>query len=57
MSNWALACFWIAAFFIIANFVFSIAVTIGGFFDLLHLVRQLKESKINETDNGRAISQ
>jgi len=53
MSSWALICFWITGIFIIVNFLLSIAVAIGGFYDLLHLTKELKESKVNETDDGR----
>ena len=56
MSNWAVACYWSVGIFITLNFFFSIAVTIGGFFDLVHLLKSLKESEVEETDDGRVLS-
>ncbi len=53
MSNWAIASF---GFFIIIGALFvviTIICAIGGFFDLAHMLKELKTSELDETDDGR----
>ena len=53
MSNWAIASF---CFFVIIGSLFVVITTIcaiGGFFDLTHMLKELKTSVLDEMDDGR----
>jgi hypothetical protein len=54
MSNWALVTYCFVSFATIAYVVFFIVITIGGFFDLMYLLKSLKTEIVDATDDGRA---
>jgi hypothetical protein len=53
MSTLALITYICIATSIIATVIFSIWVTIGGYFDLMSLFRDLKSERLNPDDDGR----
>ena len=54
MSNWALVTYCFVSVATIAYVVFFIVITIGGFFDLMYLLKSLKTEIVDATDDGRA---
>jgi len=55
MNSWAIICFLYVGIMIAINVVFAVLCAIGGFYDLAHLFRELKNAKIDETDDGRVV--
>jgi hypothetical protein len=53
MSTLALVTYILIAVSIISTVIFSIWVTIGGYFDLMSLFRDLKSERSNLEDDGR----
>ncbi|MFH1580847.1 MAG: hypothetical protein ABIC39_02055 [Pseudomonadota bacterium] len=53
MGIWAISCYSYVGFFLVMDVVFVLVFTIGGFFGLLHMLRELKKAEVDETDNGR----
>jgi hypothetical protein len=53
--NWMYATVGLTFIYIIGNFIFSIWITIGGWFDLVALLRDLKSEQIDQDDNGRVV--
>lgn len=55
MSTMAAATYVLVSFFAFAYVIFFVVITVGGFFDLLHLVRGLRTEVVDPADDGRAI--
>lgn len=53
MSNWSIATYIWVSVAMIANLLFSVWVTIGGWFDLRALLRDLKSEQVDTSDDGR----
>ena len=53
MSNWSTATYIWVSVAMIANLLFSIWVTIGGWFDLRAMFRDLRKEQVDTTDDGR----
>jgi hypothetical protein len=53
MSNWAIGCYIYIGLFMLLNVGFTVAFTIGGLFDIIHMLRELREAEIDDTDDGR----
>jgi hypothetical protein len=55
MSTMAVATYALVGVFAFAYVIFFVVITIGGFFDLLHLIRGLRREVVDPEDDGRAI--
>lgn len=55
MSAMALATYILVGLFALAYIIFFAVITIGGFFDLLHLIRGLRSESLDPEDDGRAV--
>jgi hypothetical protein len=53
MSTWAISCYVYAVLAVVVNIIFTIAFTIGGFVDLIEMLKELKTAEIDDTDDGR----
>ena len=53
--NWTSATIALTLLYIGGNVAFTIWVTIGGWFDLMKLLKDLKEEQVDVTDDGRVI--
>lgn len=53
---WSVFVFWCALINVIGCLGFTIIIIIGGFFDLRYLFKSLKEAYVDETDDGRVVS-
>ena len=53
---WSPFVFWFVVVSSIACGLFAIVITIGGLRDLRYLFRELRESEVDETDDGRVDS-
>ncbi|MEX1115383.1 MAG: hypothetical protein WEB53_09035 [Akkermansiaceae bacterium] len=51
----AMATYVLVSVFACAYVIFFIVITIGGFFDLLHLIRGIKTEIVDPEDDGRAM--
>lgn len=52
-GDWYTATYIWVSIAMIANVVFTIWVSIGGWFDLRAMFRDLREQRVDETDDGR----
>ena len=50
---WSVFVYWFVVVNIVATVGFTVAVIVGGFFDLRYLFKALKEQPVDETDDGR----
>jgi hypothetical protein len=57
MTGWAYASYWYVGIAVITNLLFSIVISIGGGFDLVWMFKSLKEEVVDETDDGRVITE
>jgi len=55
MSIMAIATYILVSVFACAYVIFFMVITIGGFFDLLHLIRGIKTEVVDPEDDGRAM--
>ena len=53
MSAWAINCYVYVVLAVVVNIIFTIAFTIGGFVDLIEMLKELKTAEIDDTDDGR----
>ncbi len=54
-SNWAIGVFLVVGCLGLLHIIFIFIFAIGGFFDLRHLLSELKKAVVDETDDGRVI--
>jgi len=53
---WSKFVFWYVAVNAVVCVIFTVVVIVGGLFDLRFLFKALKEEVVDETDDGRVIS-
>ncbi|MCC7085073.1 MAG: hypothetical protein IT427_08705 [Pirellulales bacterium] len=53
MSSWITSTIVLTLLYIVGHVAFTVWVTIGGYFDLLKLLHDLKDESVDTTDNGR----
>ena len=54
MSIMAIATYIVVSLFAFAYVIFFTVITIGGFFDLLYLIRGIRDEVVDPKDDGRA---
>ena len=52
-SAWSISLFVFLGLMIIVNVTLCFAFAVGGFYDIIYLLKSLKESVVDETDDGR----
>jgi hypothetical protein len=55
MSSWTTPTITLVLLYIACHVIFTIWVTIGGYFDLVKLLHDLKEEPVDTTDDGRVV--
>ena len=53
MSAWAINCYVYVVLAVVVNIIFTVAFVIGGFVDLIEMLKELKTAEIDDTDDGR----
>jgi len=53
MFNWPMVTYVWVALLIVAHVLLTAWVLVGGWFDLLFLLRMLREERVDSTDDGR----
>lgn len=56
MNTWRVMTYLLSVAFIATHVVFTVWVFIGGWFDLMHMFRDLSMERVDLDDNGRVIS-
>ena len=56
MSSWAIVTYWYTVISLIIYVAFTIIISVGGFFDLRFLFRELDSQVLDEKDDGRAVA-
>ena len=55
MSALALATYILVSVAALAYLIFFVFITIGGFFDLLYLLKSIRQEVLNPDDDGRVV--